>query len=182
MKILLCLLIIPLIVCSALSRKFIVWNSCMTISLSHFILWIAPFRDCRWARCGFDSKICPDGTRAPVPPGGCCPSLRACKRSMNCGCTFDLKICPDGTPAPVPPGECCPSYKACKPKKMCQNVFCTLDLKICPDGTPAPVPPNGCCPSLKACRPRGNRFWDAVRNWSNNSLSLQNFIPKLYSN
>jgi hypothetical protein len=24
-------------------------------------------------------QICPDGTRAPIPAGGCCPSLRACK-------------------------------------------------------------------------------------------------------
>jgi hypothetical protein len=64
-----------------------------------------------------DLKICPDGTYAPVPADECCPSLKACKPSLDCTgvpCTLDLKICPDGTPAPVPIGECCPSFKACK--------------------------------------------------------------------
>jgi len=28
--------------------------------------------------CTMDFKICPDGTPAPVPVGGCCPSLTAC--------------------------------------------------------------------------------------------------------
>ncbi|CAF3511907.1 unnamed protein product [Rotaria sordida] len=69
-------------------------------------------------------KICPDGTPAPVPVGGCCPSLSACRNSaiipvrptVDCTfavCTMDLKICPDGTPARIPVDECCPSLKAC---------------------------------------------------------------------
>jgi len=33
---------------------------------------------CALVMCTMDIKICPDGKRAPVPVGGCCPSLSAC--------------------------------------------------------------------------------------------------------
>jgi len=77
--------------------------------------------NCLHVFCTMDVKICPDGSRAPVPVGGCCPSLSACKTPVkpisNCAfvmCTMDIKICPDGTLAPVPAGECCPSLTACR--------------------------------------------------------------------
>jgi len=80
--------------------------------------------DCRNTFCTMDLKICPDGRPAPVPAGGCCPSLSACKTDVspikpnnNClftMCTMVFLTCSDGTPAPVAPGECCPSLKACK--------------------------------------------------------------------
>ncbi|CAF3336244.1 unnamed protein product [Rotaria sp. Silwood1] len=119
--------------------------------------------------CPMNILTCSDGTPAPVPVGGCCPSLSACKNIdvgpikpiADCrfvACTMDLKICSDGTPAPVPVGGCCPSFSACKnsdvdpikPIVDCRFVACTMDLKICSDGTPAPVPVGGCCPSLSA--------------------------------
>ncbi|CAF3358261.1 unnamed protein product [Rotaria sp. Silwood1] len=121
--------------------------------------------------CPMNILTCSDGTPAPVPVGGCCPSLSACKNIdvdpikpiADCrfvACTMDLKICSDGTPAPVPVGGCCPSFSACKnsdvdpikPIVDCRFVACTMDLKICSDGTPAPVPVGGCCPSLSACK------------------------------
>jgi len=39
--------------------------------------------NCRYAFCTMDLKICPDGTLAPVPADGCCPSLAACKQSSK---------------------------------------------------------------------------------------------------
>jgi len=81
---------------------------------------LPPKLDCRRVFCTMDLKICPDGTRAPIPVGGCCPSLSACKSIKpitDCTfamCTMDLKICADGTPAPIPAGECCQSLRACK--------------------------------------------------------------------
>jgi len=83
--------------------------------------------NCRNAFCTMDLKICPDGTPAPVPVGGCCQSLSACKSLTpikpitDCSFTFCTMIfltCPDGTPAPVAPGECCPSQKACNTGAM----------------------------------------------------------------
>jgi len=35
---------------------------------------------CALVMCTMNVQICPDGTRAPVPLGGCCPSLSACKK------------------------------------------------------------------------------------------------------
>jgi len=99
--------------------KFLV---CLLVTLGVAYGAILPLRpNCAAVFCTMDLKICPDGTRAPVPEGECCPSLKACKTGVkpinNCAiafCTMDLKICPDGTPAPIAEGECCPSLKACK--------------------------------------------------------------------
>ncbi|CAF1013171.1 unnamed protein product [Rotaria sordida] len=101
--------------------KFLI---CLFITLGVACGSILPLRpNCLHTFCTMDIKICPDGTRAPIPTGGCCPSLSACKPNIhpikpitNCAfvmCTMDLKICPDGRPAPVPAGECCPSLSAC---------------------------------------------------------------------
>lgn len=39
-----------------------------------------PFKlDCRYVMCTMNFQMCPDGTPAPIPAGGCCPSLTACK-------------------------------------------------------------------------------------------------------
>jgi hypothetical protein len=140
-----------------MKMKFLV---CLLVTLGVAYGAILPIKtNCRNTFCTMDLKICPDGKPAPVPVGGCCPSLSACNdiKLTDCRmtfCTMDLKICPDGTPAPVPVGGCCPSLSACndiKPVTDCSTAFCTMDLKICPNGTPAPVPAGECCPSLKAC-------------------------------
>jgi len=98
--------------------KFLV---CLLVTLGVAYGTILPRPNCATVFCTMDFKVCPDGTPAPVPVGGCCPSLSACQASIgpisNCAtvfCTMDLKICPDGTRAGVLPGECCPSLKACK--------------------------------------------------------------------
>jgi riboflavin transporter FmnP len=82
--------------------------------------------NCLGTFCTMDLKVCPDGTPAPVPVGGCCPSLSACKTTIspikpiintNCAmvmCLMVVQVCPDGTPAPIPVGGCCPSLSACK--------------------------------------------------------------------
>jgi uncharacterized membrane protein len=102
--------------------KFLV---CLLVTLSVAFGAITPIKtNCRNTFCTMDLKICPDGTPAPIPVGGCCPSLSACKEAKpikNClttFCTMDLKICPDGTPAPVPADSCCPSLTACKTSVM----------------------------------------------------------------
>jgi len=137
---------------------------CLLVTLGVAFGAILPLKpNCLHTFCTMDLKICPNGTRAPVPVGGCCPSLSACKTKSNVDpitptncdnafCTMDLKICPDGKPAPIAPGECCPSFKACfTVVDKCANAFCTMDLKLCPDGTPAPIAAGECCPSFKAC-------------------------------
>ncbi len=43
------------------------------------ISFIKAIVNCTGVPCTKDLKICPDGTRAPIPIGGCCPSLSACK-------------------------------------------------------------------------------------------------------
>jgi len=101
--------------------KFLV---CLFVTLGVAYGAILPIKtDCRNMFCTMDLKICPDGTPAPIPVGGCCPSLSACKTGVNpikpinncmfVMCTMDIKICPNGRPAPVAAGECCPSLKAC---------------------------------------------------------------------
>ncbi|CAF0750486.1 unnamed protein product [Adineta steineri] len=80
--------------------------------------------DCSFAFCIMSFQVCPDGTPAPVPADGCCPSTSACKAIeapvkpiTNCAfamCTMSIKRCPDGSMAPIPAGECCPHVKACK--------------------------------------------------------------------
>jgi len=102
--------------------KFLV---CLLVTLGVAYGSILPLRsNCAAVFCTMDLKICPDGTPAPVPAGGCCPSLTACGTRAN----------------PI------------KSKPDCRFAMCTMDLKICPDGTPAPVPADGCCPSYSACR------------------------------
>jgi len=97
--------------------KFLV---CLFVTLGVAFGAITPIKtDCRNVFCTMDLKICPDGTPAPVPVGGCCPSLSACKKDKpnNClfaMCTMVFLTCPDGTPAPVPAGGCCPSLSACQ--------------------------------------------------------------------
>ncbi|UJR23457.1 hypothetical protein I4U23_026460 [Adineta vaga] len=98
----------------------------VTLGVAHGVVF--PLKpNCMATFCTMDLKICPNGTPAPVPVGGCCPSLSACKNSVN----------------PI------------KPISNCAFVMCTMDLKVCPDGTPAPVPVGGCCPSLTACKTNG---------------------------
>jgi len=97
--------------------KFLV---CLFITIGVAFGAITPSKpDCRVAFCTMDLKICPDGTPAPVPADGCCPSLSACKTAPKTDCRFTMcamvfLVCADGTPAPVAAGECCPSMKACK--------------------------------------------------------------------
>jgi len=84
--------------------------------------------NCAAVFCTMDLKICPDGRPAPVPVGGCCQSLSACKTGVNpikpitnclfVACTMNFQVCADGTPAPVAEGECCPSLKACRTNIM----------------------------------------------------------------
>jgi len=100
--------------------KFLV---CLFVTLGVAYGAISPRRpNCANVFCTMDLKICPDGTPAPVPVGGCCPSLSACKpgvnpfQNQNCAfvmCTMVFLTCPDGRPAPVPAGGCCPSLSAC---------------------------------------------------------------------
>lgn len=90
--------------------------------------------NCAAVFCTMDLKICPDGTPAPVPVGGCCPSLSACKNNgVN----------------PIKP------IKPIQPISNCAFTMCTMVFLVCPDGTPAPVPVGGCCPSLSACKNNG---------------------------
>jgi hypothetical protein len=92
---------------------------CLLVALgvAHAALPLQP--NCMNVFCTMDLKICPDGKPAPIPIGGCCPSLSACapvKPLSNClfaVCTMDIKICPDGSRAPIPAGGCCPSLSAC---------------------------------------------------------------------
>jgi len=79
---------------------------------------VLPFNSCADTFCTMQLIMCPDGTPAPVPVGGCCPSKTACKKPIvnACAtvfCTMDLKICPDGSMAPIPASGCCPSLSAC---------------------------------------------------------------------
>ena len=98
---------------------------CLLVTLGVAYGSILPLKpNCANIFCTMDLKICPDGSRAPVPPGGCCPSLSACK----------------------------PIGNIIQPISNCVFVMCTSDIKICPDGTFAPIPVGGCCPSLNACK------------------------------
>ncbi|CAF0819194.1 unnamed protein product [Adineta steineri] len=81
--------------------------------------------DCSFAFCIMSFQVCPDGTPAPVPADGCCPSLSACKAVVT----------------PVKPS-----------KPNCAFTMCTMIMLTCADGKPAPVPADGCCPSLSACK------------------------------
>ncbi|CAF1226918.1 unnamed protein product [Rotaria magnacalcarata] len=101
---------------------------CLLITLGVTYGAILPFKpNCANAFCTMDIKICPDGSRAPIPPGQCCPSLSACKTDVspiepisNCGfsiCSTVFLSCPDGRPAPIPAGQCCPSLSACSLSK-----------------------------------------------------------------
>ncbi|CAF1963551.1 unnamed protein product [Rotaria magnacalcarata] len=101
---------------------------CLLITLGVTYGAILPFKpNCANAFCTMDIKICPDGSRAPIPPGQCCPSLSACKTDVspiepisNCGfsiCSMIFLSCPDGRPAPIPAGQCCPSLSACSLSK-----------------------------------------------------------------
>ncbi|CAF1240340.1 unnamed protein product [Adineta ricciae] len=90
--------------------------------------------NCANVLCTMDLKVCRDGTPAPVPAGGCCPSLSACKDSNN---------------------NAIKPIKPIKPISNCAFTMCTMVFLVCPDGTPAPVPVGGCCPSLSACKNTG---------------------------
>jgi len=92
----------------------------------HTVLVHRHKKNCEGTFCTMNFLVCADGTPAPIPADGCCPSLSACApakpvvdpiiRPNRCAfafCTMDLKVCPDGTLAPIPAGECCPSYSAC---------------------------------------------------------------------
>jgi riboflavin transporter FmnP len=96
--------------------KFLI---CLLITLGVAYGTILPLKpNCAAAFCTMDLKICPDGTPAPVPVDGCCPSLSACKTGIKpplCAVVMcAMQVCPDGTLAPVPVGGCCPSLAACK--------------------------------------------------------------------
>jgi len=57
--------------------KFLV---CLFVTLGVAYGAISPLKpNCAAVFCTMDLKICPDGTPAPVPAGGCCPSLSACR-------------------------------------------------------------------------------------------------------
>ena len=61
--------------------KFLV---CLLLTLGITCGAILPFKpNCLTVFCTMDIKICPDGTRAPIPVGGCCPSLNACKQNIQ---------------------------------------------------------------------------------------------------
>ncbi|CAF3302057.1 unnamed protein product [Rotaria socialis] len=102
---------------------------CLLITLGVTYGAILPFKpNCANMFCSLDLKICPDGSLAPIPVGGCCPSLSACKTVVSpiesisdCGfsiCSLILLLCPDGRPAPIPTGQCCPSLSACSLSKL----------------------------------------------------------------
>ena len=93
-----------------------------------------------------DLKICPDGTRAPVPIGECCPSLKACKTNIT-----TVKRMLSHRFLGVPFFNL--YFSSVLITGNCKNVACSMDLKVCPDGEPAPVPAGECCPALKACKP-----------------------------
>jgi len=101
--------------------------------------------------CTMDLKICPDGTRAPVPVGGCCPSLSACRQL--------------GGLQPIKPD--------------CAFSFCTMVFLTCDDGTPAPVPADGCCPSLSACRSNAISKRSSPLNSLSSLLSGSNILSAL---
>ncbi|CAF2841562.1 unnamed protein product [Rotaria sp. Silwood2] len=61
--------------------KFLV---CLFVTLGVACGALLPFKpNCLSVFCTMDLKICPDGTRAPVPAGGCCPSLSACGLNIH---------------------------------------------------------------------------------------------------
>jgi len=54
---------------------------CLLVTLGVACGAILPLKpNCAHVFCTMDLKICPDGTRAPIPVGGCCPSLSACRK------------------------------------------------------------------------------------------------------
>jgi uncharacterized membrane protein len=55
---------------------------CLIVTLGIAYGAILPLKpNCGNVFCTMDLKICPDGTRAPVPVDECCPSLKACKKT-----------------------------------------------------------------------------------------------------
>jgi len=165
---------------------------CLFLTLGIAYGSILPIRpNCMGVFCTMDLKICPNGRPAPIPVGGCCPSLSACKNIepiVDCtrvACTMDLKICPDGTPAPIPVGGCCPSLSACndiKPIKpnRCALVLCA-SLDICPDGSRAPIPPGECCPSTLYCNVAIARKRSSPLSSLGSLLSGSNLLQSLSS-
>jgi len=54
---------------------------CLLVALGVACGAILPLKpNCAHVFCTMDLKVCPDGTRAPIPVGGCCPSLSACRK------------------------------------------------------------------------------------------------------
>ncbi|CAF3426383.1 unnamed protein product [Rotaria sp. Silwood1] len=61
--------------------KFLV---CLFITLGVTCGAILPLKpNCAHVFCTMNLQICPDGTRAPIPAGGCCPSLSACRPNIQ---------------------------------------------------------------------------------------------------
>jgi len=59
--------------------KFLV---CVLVALGVAQAVVLPLRpNCLGTFCTMDLKVCPDGTPAPIPVGGCCPSLSACRNN-----------------------------------------------------------------------------------------------------
>merc|ERR1711993_213045 len=82
----------------------------VVLSILVQIISCQPRADCRTVRCG--GWICPDGSRAPVPPGQCCPDPSLCRR--RCGeIACILRVCNDGSVPPTPPDQCCPDFSLC---------------------------------------------------------------------
>jgi hypothetical protein len=55
---------------------------CLIVTLGIAYGAILPLKsNCQNTFCTMDLKICPDGKRAPIPVGECCPSLKACKKT-----------------------------------------------------------------------------------------------------